>query len=323
MQAPTSVHFAATIRPSAVPAEMFAPPSAEALRLLRWLPDLVSPQDGRGSLLSRFVRMGMVAPFTQMTLISFDLQAFLFEVFHRRFVSRFGHGLFMTTCNFFAMLLLAQFSLASSGPAGDLIGLAPNGAWVYAALLLVWYAAAAASVRLWAWFALMVPIVATLAALATWTFAVWHVPQTAWGAPLPLWCNPWLGMVASAFLIAASHAPEERLPPRAADPLRWLSIRAYVLAPELTPAVRALRALRVGGFVVWGTLDEWWASPRLMAYNYLMLMMQAGYAPERYQQLQDWVRRALASGNPALDYVGTGGGTFLRLADAGAAQESP
>lgn len=290
-----------------MPAEMFAPPSAEALRLLRWFPDLLAPADGRGSPISRFVRMALVAPNTQMTLLSFDLQAFLFDVFHLRFASRFGHAAFMTTCNFFAMLLFAQWF--QGGEPALWIGL--NGAWAYAGLLLVWYTAVAASQKLWAWAAAMVPILAGLAAAATHAFALLQLPESSWGSPLPLWINPWLGMAASAILIALSHAPEPRLPPRAADPFKWNSIGEFVLAPGLALPVRLARALRVALFLVWGTLDEWWASPRLMAYNYLMLMLKAGYAPDVQARLADWKARALASGNPAVDYVGIGGGTFL------------
>lgn len=286
---------------------MFAPPSAEALRLLRWFPDLLSPADGRGSLVSRLVRMALVAPNTQLTVLSFELQAFLFDVFHLRAVSRLGHAAFMTTCNFFAMLLFAQWYAGDAPPHW----FGASGAWVYAGLLVVWYTAVAASQKLWAWAAVMVPIVAALACGATHCLALLQTPQSTWGAPLPLWINPWLGMAGSALLIAVSHAPEPRLPPRAADPLVWQSIPEFLLKPGLTLAQRLSRAVRIALFLVWGTLDEWWASPRLMAYNYLMLMLQGGYAPQVRARLADWKARALASGNPAIDYVGIGGGTFL------------
>jgi hypothetical protein len=49
-----------------------------------------------------------------------------------------------------------------------------------------------------------------------------------------------------------------------------------------------------------------------MPYNWLMLMMRLGYAPQRRAQLQDWAERAWATGQPALDFVGSGGGAFLQ-----------
>lgn len=310
MQQRVNVRATARPRVGAVPAEMFFPPSDEALRILRWFPDLMSPRDGRGSWVARTIRAALVAPNTQLTLLSFELQAFLFNVFHRSFISRFGHLAFMTTCNFFAMLLFAQWS---TGSAHEGQWFALNGAWAYAALLFVWYAAAAASNRLWLWAGLMAPFVGGLAALATHTLETFRLADgaTVLGSPLPLWLNPWIGMAVSAFLIAASHGAEPKLPPRASDPLAWKSIPEFVGEPRLTLGQRVSRALRVGSFLIIGTFDEWWASPRLMAYNYLVLMMEAGYAPAVYARLREWTDRALESGNPALDYVGIGGGSFL------------
>jgi hypothetical protein len=60
-----------------------------------------------------------------------------------------------------------------------------------------------------------------------------------------------------------------------------------------------------------GAVSESWASLRLMPYGWLILMMRLGYAPERRAELYEWAERAWATGNPALDFVGTGGGTFL------------
>lgn len=43
---------------------------------------------------------------------------------------------------------------------------------------------------------------------------------------------------------------------------------------------------------------------------------QVGYAPERHAELQGWAQRAWDTGQPALDFVGHGGGTFLAPPDA-------
>ena len=101
------------------------------------------------------------------------------------------------------------------------------------------------------------------------------------------------------------------LPPRTADRWRWVPLRDYLMAPELRPGTRALRLGHLTLISVLGTVAEAWASLRLMPYNWLLLMMRLGYAKERYAELQGWAERAWATGNPALDYVGTGGGTFL------------
>jgi hypothetical protein len=90
-----------------------------------------------------------------------------------------------------------------------------------------------------------------------------------------------------------------------------MSVREYLLAPELGSGTRALRLGHLLIISVIGIVAESWASLRLMPYNWLLVMMRLGYAGERYAELQGWSDRAWASGNPALDFVGSGGGTFL------------
>ena len=86
-----------------IDAEIFVTPSREAKFLLKYCSWLVSPKDGRGSMFSRAIRMAMVAPFTQMTFFSFDLQAFLYDVFHQKFWSQAGHFIFMIGTVFFTI----------------------------------------------------------------------------------------------------------------------------------------------------------------------------------------------------------------------------
>ena len=271
-------------------AELFCEPSGEARRLLRWLGPLTTPPDGRGSLPWRALRSFLVAPFTQLTFVSFDLQMFLFDVFHTTRAARVGHFAGMTGVNLFAMALAVR----SAG--------SPLGGAIFAGVLLGWYAVVARAARLALWWVVMVGVVAALLAAAC--------ALGASASPLALA----VGLVASGAVVSLSHAFEQLFPPRAGDPLRWMPASEYVRgaggAPSSTP-VAALRALRVAAFSVIGWFDEVWASPRLLPYNVLRLMFRAGYAPALRAVLDDRARRAWASGNPALDYVGIGGGTFL------------
>ncbi|MFO0609561.1 MAG: hypothetical protein U0324_40735 [Polyangiales bacterium] len=269
-------------------AELFCEPSGEALRLLRWLGPLTTPTDGRGPLPLRALRHALVAPFTQLTLVSFDLQMFLFDVFHTSVGARVGHFVGMAGVNLFAMAIAAR---AAGSPWGGV---------AYAAVLLAWYAAVAHSRRLWLWWAATVPLVGALLAGAAWLSA-------RDGRTLAL------GFAASGAVISFSHLFEPRLPPRVGDPFRWTTPRTYVLGPlgERGAAATAARALFLGSYVVLGWLNELWAAPRLLPYNLLRLLMAAGYAPALRAVLDERARRAWASGNPALDYVGIGGGTFL------------
>ncbi len=233
---------------------------------------------------------------TQLTFVSFDLQAFLFLVFHRRPLAVLGHGLFMTTENLFLMAWLRETTVAHTT-----IG-AIDGAQIYALLLLVWYGAVARTARLLGWFALTVPMIALLYAASGPLAAVCR-------AQLQL--SPAWGVLISAALVALSHGAEHFLPPRVAHPWRWVAVGEYARAPGMSPVARGLRVLHLVLIFTSGAVSEAWASLRLMHYNWLFLMMRLGYAPERYAELRGWADRAWDHGQPALDFVGVGGGTFL------------
>lgn len=261
-------------------AVLFCEPSAEAKRLLRVLPSLTTPVDGRGALPWRLLRTCLVAPFTQLTFVSFDLQMFLFDVFHTSVAARLGHFVGMTGVNLFVMALAAH-------------GAGPLGVGLVAAVLLAWWGAVAWSTRLALWWLVMVPVTAALAVAATFLATA----SASWLL---------LGLALSGAVVSFSHAFEPLFPPRAGDPLRWMTISEFVSGGPMVP-----RVLQVASFVFLGWLDELWASPRLLPYNVLRLMLSAGYAPELRRELDARAAEALASGNPALDYVGIGGGSFL------------
>jgi hypothetical protein len=282
-----------------VEAVLFEPPSREALFLLRHAGWLVSPGALPGSTLGRFLRMVLVAPFTQLTFFSFDLQAFQFGVFHTTVWSRAGHLLFMSGVNFFMLLGLGQVELGGGLDAGML----------YALVLALWHLSVALGVGLRAWGLCAVGAVIGLELAARACLASDAGPLQA------LSRHAFAGAALCAFLIAVSHAPEPRLPPRAVAGPRWLGMGEYVLGPagaRHAPRIRLANGVRVGLYVMWGTLDEWWAAMRLMPYNFLWLMFRAGYARPVQDRVLGHVRSALASGNPALDYVGIGGATMLQ-----------
>jgi hypothetical protein len=281
-----------------VEAALFESPSREAEFLLRHVAWLVSPSKLPGSLPGRFLRMVLVAPFTQLTFFSFDLQAFLFGVFHTTFWARAGHLVFMCAVNFCMLLSLSQI-----GPAHGI-----HAGLVYGVMLALWHASVAFSVGLPLWGLCSAALVLVLGLGAQACVAA------SAGLPHLLAEHAWLGLWLSAFLIALSHAPEPRLPPRAVAGPRWLGIGEYVLGPvgaRHAPSVRLGNGARVALFVLWGTLNEWWAAMRLMPYNFLWLMFSAGYAKPLRDRVLGHVERALTSDNPALDYVGIGGATML------------
>jgi len=62
---------------------------------------------------------------------------------------------------------------------------------------------------------------------------------------------------------------------------------------------------------VWGTLDEWYSSAKLLPMFLLQLMWTFGYKPEQRREFREQTLEVLRRGNPALDWVGTGGGAFV------------
>ncbi len=297
-------------------AAIFVAPSQEAGFLCRRLGSLVAPAPGAETWRSRAVARLVVAPFTQFTVLSFDLQAFLYEIFHQRLPAKIAHLVLMPAVNFFVLAALAQvwFGTHPTGHATVLVG--ANLAGVYALLLAAWYVVLAVHTRMIAWGVVMVAVVAVLCVGANVYYG--HLftldpQQRSFFTPAPAAVNPWLGAILCATLIALSHAPERKLPPRVTGSGRWLSFREF-LGGRLSPRHRAARLGMVAVQPVSGALNEFFASPRLMPYGVLMRMLNLGYHPEVAAQLRAHVTRAEASGNPALDYVGIGGGTRLDAA---------
>jgi hypothetical protein len=294
--------------------EVFAPPSGEARRLVRWLGWLVAPPDGTPRWFHRTFGFFCIAPFTQLTFVSFELQAFLHNVFHTSLIARLGHILFMPAVNFFVMVALAGIRPSPAvGHAWPGPGI--NGATLYACVLLAWYLLIARTQRLYTLWVVMVPITVSLAWGADWYYCHTTTPGPhPWYAPTPLAFNPFLWMGVSAFLVAASHGAEPQLPPRFASQWRWVPLKDFILGPagaQFGPGRVLFRVAYTGVQLMSGAFNEWWASPRLMPYNILVLLFRVGYRPELRAVLQSHADRALAGGNPAVDFVGTGGGAYL------------
>jgi hypothetical protein len=64
---------------------------------------------------------------------------------------------------------------------------------------------------------------------------------------------------------------------------------------------------------LFGTVDELVASPRLLPVPALDGLWRAGHRPQQGAAYRGLAADAIASGNPALDYIGTGGATPLRI----------
>lgn len=272
-------------------AELFVEPTPEACRAFgRWPALFVPSRPDR----LRPLRDFLVAPYAHLTVANLPQQLYLFDIFHLGWPARFGHLVGMPWVN--AAIGAALVQLTGS----------PWAAVAWVGLLAAWYGwvALGAGLRLW-WLASLV-VLAGVLALALWQAATLSAAGLA------------LSWLAGAWVVAGPHMLEP-LPPRAGLPDRW--------SPSLTVFVRGtpdarlplgtslLRLARLLPGPVVGVINETVSSPRVMPYNWLRLMMALGYAPALRSRHDAWRDRAWAGGNPALDYVGTGGATALAPAD--------
>jgi hypothetical protein len=99
--------------------------------------------------------------------------------------------------------------------------------------------------------------------------------------------------------------------------VHWIPAAEYLLGrpghPH-PPGIVLRRAGQLAAQAVFGTVDEIVASPRLLPVLLLELLWLLGHDPVRRAARRSLSARAIASGNPALDYIGIGGPTPLRAA---------
>ena len=301
-------------------ANLYVPLSREHRFWLHRLGNFVAPRDGRGSLASRAFGVFAVAPFAHLTFFSLAYQAYLYDIFHQSKNARFWHFTCMPLINLMIMVALAQFSLTGTHPPEHgVVWLAPNGALIYAAVLLLWYGSWAVMERYWLWGVVMLPVVLALLVGANLIYHATFVVDASlrtWYAPTALVANPFLWMGILSFIQAASHGTEPYLPPRVTASPRWKTVGAFLSGEpgeHLTGVQRLVRLVRLVAQSIYGTIDEFWASPRLLPIGILEQMWRHGYQVERFHELDELTQRALASGEPAIDYIGSGGGAYLPL----------
>ena len=278
--------------------EVFVPPSKESLLIAKHLPWLFRNYEGK-SALSRWLHAHamsfIIAPMTQFSVFSFDLNTHLFLVLHTSISARISHFL-MIPVNFFLMVFAAHaFSqLVGSAPGEPAVQLGVNGATIYACLTALWYGVLAISEGLHLWALISLGLVWSL-----WSAAVTALAAEAW------YTQPSYAAILifiSSFGMVMGHTGEEFIPPRLNFTDGWMNLVDF--------ATRCPFYSASAGVVI-GTFSEMWASIRLMPYNLLIVMFEMGYQPERWVVLQDRALRAWKSGNPALDYIGVGGGAVL------------
>ncbi|MFO0612309.1 MAG: hypothetical protein U0414_06965 [Polyangiaceae bacterium] len=288
---------------------------------MRTMPWLFAPRDGRGSLFTRAMGMVLVVPLTILTPLSLTYQAYLNRIFHRSITARVGHAALIPVTTWLVMLACA--SLVGPRPvthtldAGNVFLF--NGAAIVAIVLAVYYAVWAILERDVLWGATLVALVFGMWVGANVQFTLTHADApdapfyAAWRTPH----NPWMWMAITSLGQALSHLREPDLPPRLNGTPDWVPLRAYFLGPLSRsdhPATRQSclgRCARMVSHFFFGPLDEWIASPRLLPVYVLEALWGLGHRRDRREAIRALAARSLERGNPALDFIGTGGGRFL------------
>ena len=280
------------LRPIAgVDAAMWVPPSRGQLFWLRRAPALFAPALGAGRGLVRWWAIATVTPSTNVTGLNLVYQSYLNHIFHRTRLARAGHAACMP------VIVTALLAL-----------LYPVHATVPGALALaVWWACWALKERDLVWGGCAVAVAAVLCPLALALGRLGAVEPSALA-------QPWAWLLFAGALQAGSHILEP-LPPRVSRSVRWIPPAEYLLGRpghRNPPGTAARRAGQLTAQAVFGTVDEIVASPRLLPVLLMELLWLFGHDPVRRAAWRALSARAIASGNPALDYIGTGGPTPLR-----------
>ncbi len=307
---------------------MFDTPGRAQRFWMRSLPCLLAPADGRGHWLARATNMVLVVPLTLLTPMSLTYQAYLNQIFHRRWPAKVGHGAFIPVTTW--LIMVAASSVLGQRPEGHALTLANltlfNGAAIVALVLAAYYVTWAAIERAFLWGATMVAAILVFWVLANAQFTLTHADDStahfyrAWRA----FHNPYMWMAITSLCQALSHIAEPALPPRLSGLHDWVPIRAYLFGPvalsadaraarrgEASSPTRPERVVRLVSHFMFGPIDEWLAAGRLFPVYVLELLWACGYKHERRDAIRALAERSIATGNPALDFVGTGGGRFL------------
>lgn len=284
-------------------AQAYRPLTSAHAWWLKRLQAVLTPE--RETWFTRAVGVFFVVPFAPLTPMDLDYQTYLYEVFHRTRLSQVVHVLVFPLVN---LALLVGLAGLWRGPAVGPVAL--DGATLFSAGLAGWYGLLALRARSPLWGALCVGAVAALWVVAR---ALHGVALPALGAEGQLWASPWLWAAGLSIVIAASHALEPDLPPRVTGTDRWMSMEEFLRGPDragLPPRLLVERLGRLGAQILFGAFAELLAAQRLMPVAILHACWRVGLLVDLQPGVAE-ARRALAHGQPAIDYVGHGGGTML------------
>lgn len=222
----------------------------------------------------------LVTPIAHVANNSLGFQAYLYSIFHRTWPAKLGHVVLMP--------LIAVATLATAGTLHPALCVAAGVA------LVVWYARVAGAHRL--------PLLAGVLAASGAAFTFAALAWSARWSDLGVWAHPALVWAALGLAQTLSHLTEPDVPPRVSGCDDWVPLPEYF---RRDPVRNGLRALAM---VFAGTMNEMWSGWRLYPVVALDLLWAFGYAPAQRARHEALVARAVEGGNPAIDFIGRGGG---------------
>lgn len=242
------------------------------------------------SWLTVFISACSVAPLANLTPLALEYQLYLCRIFHRRSGSFYGH---VITMPIVVSLLLALIPT-------------PYEFWAVGTLFL-WYAAWGGISGIW-WLG-----PGSLGILSTcYLISEQLRPHD----------NLWVWLIIFSQLQAWSHVVED-LPPRVSGTPLWVSKSVFLheVHGSLDLLQRIVRLILTA--LVFGPLDEFIASPRLLplfwcllpGHNIMRWLNPSWTTCRILDDLEAKFQTSISEINPqpAIDYIGVGGGHFVRI----------
>jgi hypothetical protein len=289
-------------------AECLVAPTREEVFWRRICPSIFAPR-GKPPLFARLVLHVTVTPMAFVTFLNLHYQFYLSHLLHTTPPAWLSHAVCIPV-----NVGLLFYALALFTPIGSAAAPFSNGGLLLAPFLCLWYVGMAAKLRNPLWGATACAIVGGLffAGNELAHVAVDPAPTSMW-SPTPWYLHPLFLSGVVSTVQASGHLFEDRVPPRANRTDEWMSLREFAWGGQegmpLSKRVAKLSLMPLG--VVWGALDEWYSSAKLLPMFLLQTMWALGYKPEQRREFHSQTLDVLRRGNPAMDWVGTGGGAFV------------
>lgn len=202
-----------------------------------------------------------VAPYTNATAMSLWYQAYLNVIFHRTRFAFYGHATTMPCCVTFILAWAASYQFSSGGEEwANWIDMN----FVLALGFFIWYTIWGCMFKIW-WFGPCALPILTICYLGGHYYH--HLGHSAKFHPL-------LVSLICAGLQSITHLLED-LPPRVGGALTWTLKSDFACRQVDSCCELFTRGFRmVLTALVWGTIDEWVASPRLLPLFYSLWPMK-------------------------------------------------